>query len=47
MRGSDFMMRFLGKTGVNVLTRLLGIIMAALAVQFILNGLHQAGFGRT
>jgi multiple antibiotic resistance protein len=47
MRGSEFMMRFLGKTGVNVLTRLLGIIMAALAVQFILNGLHQAGFGRT
>jgi small neutral amino acid transporter SnatA (MarC family) len=25
---------------------LLGIIMAALAVQFVLNGLHQAGFGR-
>lgn len=46
MRSADMMMRVLTKTGVNVLTRLLGIIMAALAVQFILNGLHQAGFGR-
>ncbi|MDQ6767677.1 MAG: MarC family protein, partial [Candidatus Eremiobacteraeota bacterium] len=45
MRSADIMMRILTKTGVNVLTRLLGIIMAALAVQFILNGLHQAGFG--
>jgi multiple antibiotic resistance protein len=46
MRSADLMMRVLGKTGVGVLTRLLGIIMAALAIQFILNGLHQAGFGR-
>lgn len=46
MRTADLVMRVLGKTGVGVLTRLLGIIMAALAVQFILNGLHQAGFGR-
>ncbi len=46
MRSADLMMRLLTKTGVNVLTRLLGIIMAALAVQFILNGLHEAGFGR-
>ncbi len=47
MRTADLVMRVLGKTGVGVLTRLLGIIMAALAVQFILNGLHQAGFGRS
>jgi multiple antibiotic resistance protein len=47
MRGADIVMRVLGKTGVSVMTRLLGIIMAALAVQFILNGLHDAGFGRT
>ena len=46
MRSADFMMRILTKTGVNVLTRLLGIIMAALAVQFILNGLRDSGFGR-
>jgi multiple antibiotic resistance protein len=47
MRSAEVVMRVLGKTGVGVLTRLLGIIMAALAVQFILNGLHEAGFGRT
>lgn len=46
MRSADWLMRGLGKTGVGVLTRLLGIIMAALAIQFILNGLHQSGFGR-
>lgn len=46
MRGAEHVMHILGKTGVGVLTRLLGIIMAALAVQFILNGLHQAGFSR-
>jgi multiple antibiotic resistance protein len=46
MRGAEYVMHVLGKTGVGVLTRLLGIIMAALAIQFILNGLHQAGFSR-
>ena len=44
MRGAEFVFRGLGKTGVSVLTRLLGIILAALAVQFILNGLKDAGF---
>ena len=45
MRGADLVLRALGKEGVNVLTRLLGIILAALAVQFIINGLKDAGFG--
>jgi multiple antibiotic resistance protein len=46
MRAAEIVIRVLGKTGVGVATRLLGIITAALAVQFILNGLHDAGFGR-
>lgn len=34
--------RLLGETGANVMTRLLGIILTALAVQYILNGLVVA-----
>lgn len=37
------MTRAMGKTGSNVLTRLFGILLAALAVQIVLDGL--AGFG--
>jgi multiple antibiotic resistance protein len=39
MRGSSVLLRVIGTTGVNVISRLLGIILAALAVQFVLNGL--------
>jgi len=31
----------LGKTGINVVTRLMGLIMAAVGVEFIANGLKQ------
>ncbi len=33
--------RLLGRTGINVVTRLMGLIMAAVGVEFIANGLKQ------
>ena len=32
---------YLGKTGINVMTRIMGLIMAAVGVEFIANGLRQ------
>lgn len=41
---SGVLARLLGKTGLNVMTRLLGMLLAALSVQFILSGLRDFGF---
>lgn len=42
MRSATFVLKLIGNTGVHVVTRLLGIILAALAVQFVLNGLSDS-----
>jgi multiple antibiotic resistance protein len=38
MRGSTWIIHRIGRTGILVLSRILGILLAALAVQFVLNG---------
>lgn len=47
MRSSLALMHIFGRTGIMVLSRILGILLAALALQFILNGivmfLHASG----
>ncbi len=47
MRSSLYLVRLFGRTGIMVLSRILGILLAALALQFILNGimlfLHSSG----
>ena len=39
LRGSTRLARLLGQTGINVVTRVLGLILAALAVQYVVDGL--------
>jgi multiple antibiotic resistance protein len=37
--------KLLGRVGINVVTRVLGMLLAALAIQFILDGLKTSGIG--
>ena len=37
--------KLLGHTGINVITRLFGMFLAALSVQFVIDGIRDIGFG--
>ena len=43
--GLGYLEHAIGKTGIDVTTRLLGMLLAALSVQFVLDGLSAFGFG--
>ena len=44
LRAASSVRRYLGETGIHVLTRLMGMLLMALAVQFIAGGLTALGF---
>lgn len=45
LMASSALDRIIGKTGIDVITRVLGMLLAALSVQFVLDGLAAFGFG--
>jgi multiple antibiotic resistance protein len=43
LNGADRVRRYLGETGIRILSRLMGLLLVALAVQFVANGLTDFG----
>jgi multiple antibiotic resistance protein len=46
LAAADRLGRRMGDTGIHILTRFMGLLLMAIAVEFILSGLTAAGFGR-
>jgi len=44
LRASDLILRVLGETGVSVMERLMGLILAGLSIQFVYDGIVRLGF---
>jgi multiple antibiotic resistance protein len=44
LRLADPLYKGLGRTGIHVFSRILGLILAGVSVQFILDGLHASGY---
>lgn len=42
LRSASMVARVLGQTGINVIGRVMGLILSAVAMQFVLDGLHEA-----
>jgi len=47
LAGADHVRGYLGETGIRILTRMMGLLLTAIAVQFILNGLGDIGLAKT
>jgi multiple antibiotic resistance protein len=43
LAGADRVRNYLGETGIRILTRMMGLLLTAIAVQFILNGMADVG----
>jgi multiple antibiotic resistance protein len=43
LAGADRVRRHLGGSGIRILTRLMGLMLTAIAIQFMLNGLADVG----
>ena len=46
LAAADRVRSYLGETGIRILTRMMGLLLTAIAVQFILNGLKDVGIVR-
>ena len=46
LAAADKVSSYLHETGIRILTRMMGLLLTAIAVQFVLNGLKDAGFTR-
>jgi len=42
LRAGERMVRRMGQTGIRVMTRIMGLILAAIAVQFVITGARDA-----
>ncbi|MBV9949840.1 MAG: MarC family protein [Myxococcales bacterium] len=42
LRSAQVVARMLGRTGINIVGRLMGLILAAVAAQFVIDGVHDA-----
>jgi len=45
LKAAGSVRRYMGETGIHIMTRLMGMLLTALAVQFISGGLLELGFG--
>ena len=44
LRASDYILKILGETGVSVMERIMGLLLAGLSVQFVYDGMVRLGF---